>query len=103
MSNVIQFRPRRRWAPGGENLCPFCADMDIDPAREPGGDLLQQPLVAVWILEGCVSGIAPPLRMPAADRWFARTFDRFLIFGADGVVAESAEPIFDSARVARPR
>jgi ATPase subunit of ABC transporter with duplicated ATPase domains len=37
------------------------------------------------------------------DRWFARRFDRFLIFGADGVVAESGEPIFDSARVARPR
>jgi ABC-type multidrug transport system ATPase subunit len=24
------------------------------------------------------------------DRWFARTFDRFLVFGADGVVRESA-------------
>ncbi len=37
------------------------------------------------------------------DRWFARRFDRFLIFGADGVVAESTEPIFDAARVVRPR
>ena len=37
------------------------------------------------------------------DRWFARTFDRFLVFGADGAVVESAEPVFDSARVARPR
>ena len=24
------------------------------------------------------------------DRWFARTFDRFLVFGADGVVRETA-------------
>jgi len=37
------------------------------------------------------------------DRWFARTFDRFLVFGADGAVVESAEPVFDSGRVARPR
>ncbi|MEO7259646.1 MAG: ABC-F family ATP-binding cassette domain-containing protein [Jatrophihabitantaceae bacterium] len=37
------------------------------------------------------------------DRWFARRFDRYLIFGADGVVAESTEPIFDAGRVARPR
>jgi ATPase subunit of ABC transporter with duplicated ATPase domains len=37
------------------------------------------------------------------DRWFARTFDRFLIFGADGAVVESIEPVFDSGRVARAR
>ncbi|MCW2524263.1 MAG: transporter related protein, partial [Frankiales bacterium] len=34
-------------------------------------------------------------------RWFARTFDRFLVFAADGQVIESDEPIFDSARVSR--
>jgi ATPase subunit of ABC transporter with duplicated ATPase domains len=37
------------------------------------------------------------------DRWFARSFDRFLVFGADGRVYESAEPVFDEARVARAR
>jgi ATPase subunit of ABC transporter with duplicated ATPase domains len=37
------------------------------------------------------------------DRWFARTFDRFLVFGADGEVVESAEPVFDAGRVVRPR
>ncbi|WP_037912416.1 ABC-F family ATP-binding cassette domain-containing protein [Actinacidiphila yeochonensis] len=37
------------------------------------------------------------------DRWFARTFDRFLVFGADGVVRETSEPVWDEARVARPR
>ncbi|SDI97567.1 ATPase components of ABC transporters with duplicated ATPase domains [Frankineae bacterium MT45] len=37
------------------------------------------------------------------DRWFARSFDRFLVFGADGVVYESDEPIFDEGRVARAR
>jgi ATPase subunit of ABC transporter with duplicated ATPase domains len=37
------------------------------------------------------------------DRWFARTFDRFLIFGADGGVYESAEPVWDEGRVQRSR
>jgi ATPase subunit of ABC transporter with duplicated ATPase domains len=37
------------------------------------------------------------------DRWFARTFDRFLIFGADGVVRETSEPVWDERRVNRGR
>jgi ATPase subunit of ABC transporter with duplicated ATPase domains len=37
------------------------------------------------------------------DRWFARSFDRFLVFGADGRVYESAEPVFDETRVQRVR
>jgi ATPase subunit of ABC transporter with duplicated ATPase domains len=37
------------------------------------------------------------------DRWFARGFDRFLVFGADGRVFERAEPVWEEGRVARPR
>ncbi|OEV03495.1 ABC-F family ATP-binding cassette domain-containing protein [Streptomyces oceani] len=37
------------------------------------------------------------------DRWFARSFDRFLVFGADGRVRETAEPVWDEGRVARAR
>jgi ATPase subunit of ABC transporter with duplicated ATPase domains len=37
------------------------------------------------------------------DRWFARSFDRYLIFGADGSVYEAAEPVWDEARVERLR
>ena len=37
------------------------------------------------------------------DRWFARSFDRFLVFGADGRVYESDDPVWDEARVARER
>ncbi|MBW3086066.1 putative ABC transporter ATP-binding protein YbiT [Austwickia sp. TVS 96-490-7B] len=37
------------------------------------------------------------------DRWFARSFDRFLIFGADGELYESDEPVWDEARVNRRR
>lgn len=37
------------------------------------------------------------------DRWFARSFDRFLVFGSDGVVREAPEPVWDERRVARAR
>lgn len=37
------------------------------------------------------------------DRWFARGFDRFLVFGADGEVYESPEPVWDERRVRRRR
>jgi len=37
------------------------------------------------------------------DRWFARGFDRFLVFGSDGTVYESTEPVWDETRVVRER
>ncbi|OZM71077.1 ABC transporter [Amycolatopsis antarctica] len=37
------------------------------------------------------------------DRWFARTFDRYLLFAADGTVSEVDEPVWDAGRVDRVR
>lgn len=37
------------------------------------------------------------------DRWFARGFDRFCVFGSDGSVYESDDPVWDEARVVRTR
>ncbi len=37
------------------------------------------------------------------DRWFARGFDRFLVFGADGSVYESDDPVWHEGRVQRER
>jgi ATPase subunit of ABC transporter with duplicated ATPase domains len=37
------------------------------------------------------------------DRWFARGFDRFLVYGADGSVQESDAPVWDEGRVRRAR
>jgi ATPase subunit of ABC transporter with duplicated ATPase domains len=37
------------------------------------------------------------------DRWFARGFDRFLVYGADGSVYESDDPVWDETRVVRAR
>jgi ATPase subunit of ABC transporter with duplicated ATPase domains len=37
------------------------------------------------------------------DRWFARGFDRYLVFGEDGSVYESDAPVWDEGRVSRAR
>jgi ATPase subunit of ABC transporter with duplicated ATPase domains len=37
------------------------------------------------------------------DRWFARSFDRYLVYGADGSVYESDGPVWDEGRVERVR
>ncbi|HZJ07516.1 MAG TPA: ATP-binding cassette domain-containing protein [Nocardioidaceae bacterium] len=37
------------------------------------------------------------------DRWFARGFDRYLVYGADGSVYESDGPVWDEGRVQRIR
>jgi ATPase subunit of ABC transporter with duplicated ATPase domains len=37
------------------------------------------------------------------DRWFARGFDRFVVFGEDGSVYESDVPVWDEGRVQRVR
>ncbi|WP_433010006.1 ABC-F family ATP-binding cassette domain-containing protein [Kribbella sp. CA-294648] len=37
------------------------------------------------------------------DRWFSRGFDRYLVFGSDGNVYESPEPVWDEGRVERAR
>jgi ATPase subunit of ABC transporter with duplicated ATPase domains len=37
------------------------------------------------------------------DRWFARDFDRYLVYGADGSVYESDGPVWDEGRVHRAR
>ena len=37
------------------------------------------------------------------DRWFSRSLDRFLVFGSDGSVYESDQPVWDETRVVRSR
>ncbi len=61
-------------------------DLDSAEALEEGLDAFSGTVVAV-----------------THDRWFARGFDRFLVFGADGRVYESDEPVWDEGRVARAR
>ena len=70
--------------------------------------LLDEPtdnldLVSAEALEDALSRFDGTVLAVTHDRWFTRSFDRFLVFRSDGEVVEAAEPVFDEARVARAR
>ncbi|MCU1509327.1 MAG: transporter [Glaciihabitans sp.] len=70
--------------------------------------LLDEPtdnldLVSAEALEDALGRFEGTVLAVTHDRWFARSFDRYLVFGADGRVYESAEPAWDEARVQRAR
>jgi ATPase subunit of ABC transporter with duplicated ATPase domains len=70
--------------------------------------LLDEPtdnldLVSAEALEEGLSAYDGTVVAVTHDRWFARGFDRFLVFGADGAVYESDEPVWDEGRVQRAR
>jgi ATPase subunit of ABC transporter with duplicated ATPase domains len=54
-------------------------------------------------LEDGLAGFEGTVVAVTHDRWFARAFDRFLIFGSDGEVYESDTPVWDESRVQRRR
>ena len=70
--------------------------------------LLDEPtdnldLVSAEALEDALTRFQGTVLAVTHDRWFARSFDRFLVFGSDGRVYESGEPVWDETRVVRPR
>ena len=70
--------------------------------------LLDEPtdnldLVSAEALEDALSRFEGTVLAVTHDRWFARCFDRFVVFGADGEVVESDAPVWDEARVVRAR
>ena len=70
--------------------------------------LLDEPtdnldLVSAEALQHALSRFGGTVIVVTHDRWFARDFDCFLVFGADGDVYESAEPVWDETRVVRER
>lgn len=70
--------------------------------------LLDEPtdnldLVSAEALQRALEAFEGTVLAVTHDRWFARDFDRFLVFGADGDVYESSEPVWDEARVIRER
>ncbi|GAA1348832.1 ABC-F family ATP-binding cassette domain-containing protein [Falsarthrobacter nasiphocae] len=54
-------------------------------------------------LEKAIDGFEGTVLAVTHDRWFARSFDRFLVFGSDGRVYPSDEPVWDEKRVDRAR
>ncbi|MGH8823429.1 MAG: ABC-F family ATP-binding cassette domain-containing protein [Jiangellaceae bacterium] len=70
--------------------------------------LLDEPtdnldVVSAEALEDGLAGFEGTVIAATHDRWFARGFDRYLVFGADGQVYEAPEPVWDEGRVTRAR
>ena len=70
--------------------------------------LLDEPtdnldLESAEALQNALTAFAGTVLAVTHDRWFARDFDRFLVFGSDGEVYESDVPVWDEARVVRER
>ncbi|WP_243075728.1 ATP-binding cassette domain-containing protein [Microbacterium sp. SS28] len=70
--------------------------------------LLDEPtdnldLVSAEALEDALARFEGTVVAVTHDRWFARSFDRFLVFGQDGQVRETPEPVWDERRVVRAR
>ncbi|MFB7717840.1 ABC-F family ATP-binding cassette domain-containing protein [Nocardia sp. NPDC056100] len=70
--------------------------------------LLDEPtdnldLASADALEQAIAEFAGTVVTVTHDRWFAREFDRFLVFGSDGVVYESSTPVWNETRVQRAR
>lgn len=70
--------------------------------------LLDEPtdnldVVSAEALESALEAYQGTILSVTHDRWFARGFDRFVVFGADGRVYEADEPVWDEGRVERVR
>lgn len=70
--------------------------------------LLDEPtdnldVVSAEALEDALTRFDGTVLAVTHDRWFARGFDRYLVFGADGAVYESEQPVWTETRVVRER
>ncbi|MEI2269219.1 ATP-binding cassette domain-containing protein [Microbacterium sp. No. 7] len=70
--------------------------------------LLDEPtdnldLVSAEALESALASFEGTVLAVTHDRWFARSFDRFVVFGSDAEVYESDAPVWDEQRVSRVR
>ena len=50
---------------------------------------------AAWALEEGLKGFEGTVIAVTHDRWFTRSFDRFVLFRGDGEVVETPEPVWD--------
>jgi ATPase subunit of ABC transporter with duplicated ATPase domains len=68
--------------------------------------LLDEPtdnldLVSAEALEHGLAGFTGTVLAVTHDRWFARGFDRYVVFRSDGTVTETSEPVWDEQRPPR--
>jgi ATPase subunit of ABC transporter with duplicated ATPase domains len=69
--------------------------------------LLDEPtdnldLTSAQALQDALTEFAGTVVAVTHDRWFARSFDRFLLFRADGTVSETDTAVWGEGRVVRP-
>ncbi|MGC4804662.1 ABC-F family ATP-binding cassette domain-containing protein [Micromonospora sp. DT233] len=69
--------------------------------------LLDEPtdnldLVSAEALQQALEEFEGTVMAVTHDRWFAESFDRFLLFRSDGTVVETTEAVWDEHRVHRP-
>ncbi|MGW3647378.1 ABC-F family ATP-binding cassette domain-containing protein [Streptomyces sp. NPDC000878] len=76
-----------------EGVTALLLDEPTDNLDLESAEALQEGLEA---FEGTVLAVTH-------DRWFARSFDRYLVFGSDGRVRETPGPVWDERRVERAR
>ncbi|NHC14974.1 ABC-F family ATP-binding cassette domain-containing protein, partial [Motilibacter deserti] len=70
--------------------------------------LLDEPtdnldLASAQALEDALDAFDGTVVAVTHDRWLARRFERYVVFGADGRVREAPEPVWDEGRVERVR
>ncbi|MFE5329181.1 ABC-F family ATP-binding cassette domain-containing protein [Embleya sp. NPDC056575] len=70
--------------------------------------LLDEPtdnldLVSAEALQDALEAFDGTVLAVTHDRWFASSFDRFMVFGQDGHVRETDGPVWDEGRVERAR
>jgi ATPase subunit of ABC transporter with duplicated ATPase domains len=70
--------------------------------------LLDEPtdnldLVSAEALEDALERFDGTVLAVTHDRWFTRSFDRFVVFRSDGEVVEADAPVWDESRVVRAR
>jgi ATPase subunit of ABC transporter with duplicated ATPase domains len=73
---------------GSRSCCPKCRERPLLLLDEPTDNL---DLESADALQDGLESYEGTVLAVTHDRWFARTFDRFLIFGANGVVRETSE------------
>ena len=93
-------RCRAASRPASRSCCSSCGRdaaaarrADRQPRRRVGAEALEQGLAG---FEGTVLAVTH-------DRWFARSFDRFLVFGESGDVVATDVPVWDAGFVRRAR
>ena len=82
---------------GGEQARFQILDLELGGANlllldEPTDNL---DLHSTEVLESALNAFEGTLLSVTHDRWFAKSFDRFLVFSNRGIVFEASEPIWE--------